>query len=402
MAYFERSVETKANKYMENQRALFILGARQVGKTTLLKRLIQSVGEQNCVYFDLENPEHLSGLSGTVNDSLAYIRHVQPRNKGRIFVFIDEIQYFSDFSKTVKYIVDHHSHEYKLVMTGSSSLLIKQSFSESLVGRKDILELYPLSFSEYCRFKGEEALAQLICAMSVDKYSTLPISPEKLRRMMGEYIIYGSYPQVVLSDNRVEKIELLRDIVNSYILKDVKHLFRIEKIDHFNNLIRYLAINIGKELNIQAVSKTVGLYWDTVQKHLQALTESYIIAQMKPFHRNINSEIRKMPKIYFIDTGVRNAILNNFNVLELQSDRGEQFENFVHQQLFFQKDILTEIRFWKTRSGQEIDFVVLSENSINAYEVKYGHSNQNHFLAFQKAYPRAICSFIRFNNSGTL
>lgn len=397
MQYIKRDAEPKLKSYLDNDRALFILGARQVGKTSIMKRLAEFVGTDRSIILDLENPEHLLGLGRDINSSLQYLEMLCPQIPGRIWVFIDEIQYVDDFSRTVKYIVDHYSQRYKLVMTGSSSLLIKASFSESLVGRKDIVELYPLSFAEYCRFQGEEKLSELIRQSSPDSYYQLGIPVPKLQRMIGEYIVYGSYPRISLTANREEKIELLRDVVNSYILRDVKQLFKIEKLDQFNLLIRYLSVNIGKELNIRAISKTVGLHWETVQKHVLALQEAYVLSIIKPFHANLNTEIRKMPKAYFVDTGIRNGIINNFNPLDLHADRGELFENFVYQQLFLSKTYLSEIRFWKTKNGQEVDFVVNDEGSISAYEVKYGGSKSNHFSAFLKAYPQARCSFVRFD-----
>ena len=396
MSYIQRDAESKLRNYLDNNRALFILGARQVGKTSLLKRLAEIVGKDISVILDLENPEHLHGLGRDLNSALKYLEQQSPAIPGRVWIFIDEIQYVDDLSPTVKYIVDHHSDRYKLVMTGSSSLLIKKSFSESLVGRKDIVELYPLSFSEYCRFQGEEKMATMLTGVSPDQYHGLGIPESKLRRFVGDYIVYGAYPQVTLTSNREVRIELLRDVVSSYILKDIKQLFKIEKIDQFNQLIRYLSVNIGKELNIRAVSKLVSLHWDTVQKHVQALREAYVIAQIKPFHSNLNTEIRKMSKVYFVDTGVRNAIINNFNPIELHADRGELYENFVYQQLFYQKTLLSEIRFWKTRNGQEIDFVVNDEGILTAYEVKFGAGNKNHFDAFGTAYPDADCRFVRF------
>lgn len=397
MNYIKRTVEDKALSCLENPRALFILGARQVGKTYLLKHLIEVVGKERSIYFDLENQEQLRGLSGDVTKVLAYIRQHQNPVQGKTYLFIDEIQYYKDFSRSIKYLVDHYSDEFKLVLTGSSSLLIKKSFSESLVGRKDILELYPLSFSEYCRFVDESWLADQTLTLDPAEYHKLGVDKEKLKRLIADYIVFGAYPQIVLARNKTEKIELLRDTINSYILKDVKNLFRIEKIDQFNDLIRYLAVNLGKELNIQAISKTVGLYRDTVQNHLIALSEAYIINQVKPLYRNLNTEIRKMPKVYFVDTGVRNAILNNFNTLDMQADRGEQFENFIFNQLFLSRNITAEIRFWKTRNGQEIDFILLEEDRITAYEVKYGVSHKNHFSAFQAAYPKSVCKLVSFN-----
>lgn len=396
MQYIKRNLEDRIVKNLSNQRALFILGARQVGKTSLLKMMIEYVGTENAVYFDLENTEHLQGLSGSIPEVVAYILANLPAQEQRIFVFIDEIQYLQDFSKSIKYLVDHYSEQFKLIMTGSSSLLIKKSFTESLVGRKDVFELYPLSFSEYCLFKGEARIAQMLADKSTGSITALHTQQAKLNRLIKDYILYGGYPQVVLSDNREEKIRLLRDIVSSYILKDVKYLFRIEKIDQFNHLIRYLAINIGKELNIKSISREIGLYWDTVQKHILALQESYVISQIKPFHKNLSTELRQMPKVYFIDTGVRNTILNSFNDLEIRTDRGELFENYVYNQLFLQKALLTEIKYWKTRSGMEIDFITLNENKITAYEVKYGNDNKNNFTAFANAYPESKQYIVRF------
>jgi len=399
MHYIKRNAEDKLLTYLNNKRALFIIGARQVGKTSILKRLAQIVGEDRSIILDLENPEHLMGFGRDINSSLQYLKMLCPKTEGRIWIFIDEIQYVDDLSRTVKYIVDHYTERYKLVMTGSSSLLIKSSFSESLVGRKDVLELYPLSFSEFCRFQGEEPLADLIQQNPPDMYYQLGIPGAKLQRMIQEYIVYGSYPRISLTTSREEKIELLRDVVNSYVLRDVKQLFKIEKLDQFNLLIRYLSVNLGRELNIMAISKIIGLHWETVQKHIMVMREAYVVSVVKPFHANLNTEIRKMPKVYFVDTGIRNAIINNFNPLELHTDRGELFENFIYQQLYYQKSYLSEIHFWKTRNGQEVDFVVNDEGDLTAYEVKFGGGKSNHFAAFSKAYPQAKCKFVRYELS---
>jgi predicted AAA+ superfamily ATPase len=396
MPYIKRKLEDQIEQSLSNHRALFILGARQVGKTTLLKRLIEQVGEERAVYFDLENSDHLHGLNGSIEDVVSYINSYLPQWKQRVYIFIDEIQYIRDFSSNIKYLVDHFSEKYKLIMTGSSSLLIKKSFSESLVGRKDVLELYPLSFAEYCLFKGEKRISEQLNNEPQNSSDALKVHQPKLNRMLKEYMLYGGYPQVVLSESREEKITLLRDIVNSYILKDVKYLFKIEKIDQFNHLIRYLAINIGKELSIKSIAGEIGLYWDTVQKHILALQESYIISLITPYHKNLTTELRQMPKVYFVDAGVRNTIINNFNDLDLRTDRGEQFENYVYNQLFLKKSLLTEIKYWKTRSGMEIDFVTINENLITAYEVKFGSDTKNNFAAFSNAYPDAQCCIVRF------
>jgi predicted AAA+ superfamily ATPase len=396
MPYIKRILEDRMEDYMSTSRAMFILGARRVGKTTLLKRAMEIVGLDRSVYFDLEKSEHLRGLSGPIDEVVSYISQNFVNTEQRNFVFIDEIQYLQDFSHSIKYLVDHYSDKFKLIMTGSSSLLIKKSFSESLVGRKDILELYPLSFAEFCLFKGEKNIYKVLSEDRENAVDRIGVLHEKLTTLLKEYMLYGGYPQVVLSEKKDKKLSLLNDIVSSYILKDVKYLFKIEKIDQFNHLVRYLAISIGKELNIKGISREIGLYWDTIQKHMLALQESYILNILKPFHNNLTTELRQMPKVYFMDLGVRNILLNNFNELELRPDRGEIFENYVFNQLYLRRSILTEIKFWKTRNGQEVDFVVNDEGRLTAYEVKYGTEPKN-FLAFLNGYPEAQCLTIRFN-----
>jgi predicted AAA+ superfamily ATPase len=396
MAYIKRTIEAKIEHLMENRRALFILGARQVGKTTLLKRTIEKVGNDRAVYFDLEKAEHLRGLSGSVDDVVRYITQSIKNPHERAYIFIDEVQYIHDFSKTVKYLVDHYSDKFKLIMTGSSSLLIKQTFKESMVGRKDILELYPLSFKEFCLFKGEDRIFELLSEGRDSVIANLSVRYAELTRLLQEFMIFGGYPEVVLTENKEDKVNLLNDIIGSYILKDVKYLFKIDNIDQFNHLVRYLAVSIGKELNIKGISREVGLYWETVQKHILALQESYILSKIRPYHSNLTTELRQMPKVYFTDLGVRNTLINNFNELDLRPDRGEIFENYVYNQLYLGKSLLAEIKYWKTRNGQEVDFVVLDEGKITAYEVKYGRE-ANNFLTFMNAYPDAVCLTVRFN-----
>lgn len=397
MNYIERELERKLIPRLDNPKALFILGARQVGKTTLLKRLMEHLGTGRSLYFDLEEPASLSLFSSDLDRVLTRLRFDRLDPTERTYIFIDEIQYLNDFSKTVKILVDHHSDEFKLVMTGSSSLLIKQQFSESLAGRKEVLILHPLTFGEFCNFKNEGKIAQELGTELDPARNPLLSMTGKLEALMEEYIVYGGFPEVVLLEKPQLKIELLNEIVSSYLIKDIRHILQIEKLQEFNKLLRVLASSIAKEMNISELSRNVGLHRESVQKYLMALEESFIIGTITPFYSNLDKELRKMPKVYMTDTGLRNMLINDFRALESRPDRGELVENGFYLSLVQARELTSKIHYWKTKQGNEIDFVLKSQDWITAFEVKYGSSNQNYFSTFRRAYPESNCFTVRYH-----
>jgi predicted AAA+ superfamily ATPase len=400
MNYLKRCAESLISTHMDNRRAIFILGPRQVGKTTLLKHLMEVNGYDNSLYYDIERQENLTLFSGSLEGIIAKFRNDRINHKSRICIFIDEIQNIPDFSKTIKLLVDHYSEEFKLILTGSSSSLIRQQFQESLTGRKIEYILYPLSFPEFCLFKQEEKIAELLDkGYRQEEYYPLHLETDKMKTLMAEYIVFGGYPEVVLQNNDKAKAELLNEIASTYILKDIRHIFQIERIDELNRLIRYLAINIGKEMNLNKISVEAGLKRPDVQNYVKVLESSYIISQIIPFYSNPNNELRKMPKSYFLDLGIRNILINNLNSLDMRTDKGELFENMVFLNLLHKQDVLTKIQYWKNKYKQEIDFVVSRADELSAYEVKYGSNTDNHFTAFTKTYPQAKCRIVRFNYS---
>jgi predicted AAA+ superfamily ATPase len=400
MTYYHRTLQDDIMANIDSAEAVFILGPRQSGKTTLLKHLMLMVGEDNSLFFDIEYPQNLSLFNQSIDTVLQTLRNKKSSDSGKKYIFLDEVQYLSDFSKTIKLLVDHYSDEFKLVMTGSSSVMIKQQFKESLVGRKLIYELYPLSFLEFCGFKGEKEIVSLLHLDSAkDALQGMIYYQPKVELLLQEYFVYGGYPKVVLANNTNDKIKILQDIASSYILKDIKNLFHIGKIDNLNHLVRHLSVNIGKEININSLSTETGLYRETVDNYLNILEASYIIKRLTPYHTNLSTELKKMPKSYYVDTGIRNVLINNFNDLEQRTDKGELFENYVFLNLYHHKDILTQLKFWKTRNMQEIDFILVNANALLAYECKYGLDNQNSFTAFKNQYPQAECRFIRFKYS---
>jgi predicted AAA+ superfamily ATPase len=400
MIYYHRTLQDTIMENINSSGAIFILGPRQSGKTTLLKHLMMMVGEENSLFFDIEYPQNLSLFNQSIDTILQILRNKQKAKSTKTYVLLDEVQYLTDFSKTIKLLVDHYSDEFKLIMTGSSSVMIKQQFKESLVGRKQIYELYPLSFTEFCVFKGENEIVSLMQLESFpEALQGMKYYQKQVEILMQEYIIYGGYPKVVLANNTNDKINILQDIASSYILKDIRNLFHIVKIDSLNHLVRYLSVNIGKEVNVNSISIETGLYRETVDNYLNILEASYIIKRLTPYHTNLSTELKKMPKVYYVDTGIRNVLINNFNDLEQRIDRGELFENYVFLSLFHKKDILTQLKFWKTRNKQEIDFILIYANALNAYVCKYGIEKQNSFTTFRNQYPQAECRFIRFKQN---
>ncbi len=389
MKYYYRTIEKKLRDALARKEAIFILGARQVGKTTLMKHLMEGFADNTTLYFDLENPSNLSIINKGINEFLAFLSS-QELDKSEInYIFIDEIQYANDFSSLIKYIVDHYSDRYKLVLSGSSSLQIKKKFKESLVGRKLVFELYPLSFSEFCAFKDEPAISKKL--LEIDPYKLeedpLRFESEKMRNLLKEFLLYGGFPKVVLERKKEDKIKDLEDIVNSYIMKDIRHIFNLEKIEQFNHLIKLLAVFMGKELNISTLSNETKLHKQTLEHYLNALESGYITKIIKPYHKNLATELRKIPKCYFIDNGIRNFLVSNFSEIEFRPDRGELLENFVFSQLLKKAGPLTKINYWRTKNKQEIDFILQKENMLFALEVKWNDGSKQNLKKFKQIYP---------------
>jgi len=389
MKLYSRELLGKLLPAMQTAEAIFIFGARQCGKTTLLKQLMAETAYHNSIYVDIEYPLMLETFSRGIDEVLRFLRLQRKDKHSRCFVFIDEVQYIKDLSQTIKLLVDHHSEEFKLVMTGSSSALIKYQFKESLVGRKIVFELYPLSFNEFLHFKQREDIVRLTTLVA----DRIPVAYIKqLQDLASEYMVYGAYPKVVLSANIEEKSRILADLLSSYILKDIKDLFRIEKPEALNHLCRILATNTGKESSLAGLSNEVGLHARTLSDYLRILEECYVIRRLQPYYKNLANELRKSPKFYFVDPGIRNALVANFQDLDQRGDKGELLEQFVLINLMHQIDLyFGKINYWKTRNKQEIDFIVNNNNQLFAIECKVSGDRFVPFAAFQNTYPEAVC-----------
>lgn len=377
-----RKIVDKVFTSLKNERITVLLGARQVGKTSILqilqKQLMNSSSTaKDIFYFDLEDMSVLNIIESGINHFLKYLETVGLNKNKKNYVFIDEIQYLSDPSNFLKLIADHHKY-IKLIVSGSSSFSIRQKFKDSLAGRKDVFEIWTLDFYEFLEFKEKHQLLQLIKENNFYKiiqgkkidFESLNFYSAEIYDLYAEFLIYGGYPAVVLELERENKISLLNEINNSYVRKDIKDIMRIDNILAFNNLLKLLSIRAGSLLNISELAASLKITRETLQRYLFTLENTFIIKTLQPLFKNKNKEITKMSKIYFYDTGLRNIIIKNFQNLNDRTDAGAVCENGIFSELSKNLNILDELYFWRTQSKNEVDFI-LKRDEYYPIEVKY-------------------------------
>ncbi|HHD92635.1 MAG TPA: ATP-binding protein [Candidatus Portnoybacteria bacterium] len=354
--YIEREIEKDLKSNMSSGDILVIYGPRQVGKTTLLHKTIRDlckkgVSPKDLFYFFADDKL----FKNYFREPIDLLEFIMSRKKKKAYLFIDEVQRLPNPGIFLKNLYDYKIKDLKIIVTGSSVLEIRSKIVEYLPGRKKTFMLFPLSFKEILKF---------------GKLT----KEEQKKKAWQEYLIFGGYPKVFLAGRDSSKKQELKDIYESYIKKDIVDYLKIEKPEKFNQLVILLADQITGLVNIDEITNTLGINRATVEKYLEVLESTFVVKKVYPFFRNPRTEIIKMPKIYFLDLGLRNMILRNFRDLDKRADTGKLAENFVFNQFEYNKDIETEINFWRTKSGAEIDFVVQTSKGINLYEVKYAKS----------------------------
>lgn len=357
-------------KQKNNPKISLLIGARQVGKTTLLKQLYTRIcidEKKKGLFLDLDiftNFEKVNSFENILN--FIKLNGYEEKQKDFFYLFLDEFQRYSDFSIILKNVFDNLKNV-KIYASGSSSIKIKNQVQESLAGRKIITKIYPLSFKEYLKFKEKDNLLEQINNAKRLEGKELHKSTSELKKELEEFLVYGSYPEVVLS-KEPEKPNILESIFDLYIKKDLIEYLNIKKIVNVRKLIEYLAINNGQKIKYEEISQVCSLDYKEVLNYLEILEETFLIKTVRPFYTNKNKELTKIPKIYFIDSGVRNYFIKNFNKLSLRTDSGYLFEGFVVSELI--KKGKEKIRFWQNKNKQEVD-LVLEENKIIPIEIKY-------------------------------
>ena len=383
---FERKVLFDIQKWMERDRVLLVVGSRQVGKTSLLFLLIQSLikkgfPKESVYYFDLEDQDLLEIFNCGYREFIKYLESLGQDFQDRVYVFIDEIQYLENPSNFLKLLHDHYKN-IKVVCSGSSTLQIRKKFQDSLVGRKLVFELYPLSFDEFLNFQGRDDLGSLLRKYSLDNIlvgeeieKLVPLLKKELDSHFEEYIRFGGYPEGVKEEDYENKVVLLNEIHGTYIQRDINQMFSIENVSAFNRLIQLTALQIGNLVNLRELTTNIGTAWKTVETYFFILENTFILKRLNPFYSNKRKELSKMPKIYFHDTGLRNRMVKNSNRLEIRTDAGALVENYVFQHLYRNLKVDEDLKFWRSQNGNEVDFIMESDRVI-PIEVKYRPLNE--------------------------
>ncbi len=401
MNMFIREIEAELMENLSNRRALFILGARQTGKTTLMKRIRNQIKNEKTLYFDLEKQDAIGLFKKGIDHFIKYLNDLGFSESEKVIVFIDEIQYLNEFSNFIKLAVDHHSHRLKLIVSGSSAAQIKYQFKDSLVGRKFIFKLHPLSFREFIVFKNESRISEFLGVNyeEADLKTLQRTFSKRLAELYQEFILFGGYPEVVLAATHSLKKKILEEIIQTYILKDIRNMFAVEKIYEFNHLIRLFALRSGQLYNRQNIASEIGLDIRTLDTYSQILTDSFLIQPLKPLFSNKAKELKKMPKFYLTDTGLRHSLIQNFNPLDQRMDAGELLESAVFSALWKNKRPMDELKFWRTTMGKEIDFVLQKGADYVPMEVKLKPRRKNHLESFKNLYPCNTLNMVYLNES---
>ena len=329
-------------------KAIILLGARQVGKTTLLKKIIHEQ-QVDALYLNCDEPQTVAALTKC---NLKELQMVIGANK---FVVIDEAQKVDNIGLTLKLIVDNMP-DVQVIATGSSAFELRNCLNEPLTGRKYEYQMFPISSREIYQSSGY-----------ID-----------LKGLLETRLIYGSYPDILnhASDAR----ELLRMLTDSYLYKDILATDNLRKPDVLDKLLRALAFQVGSELSYNELAQTIGTDSKTVERYIELLEKCYIIFRLHGLSRNLRNELKKAKKIYFYDNGVRNAVIQQFAPLELRNDAGALWENFFISERIkrnhYQQNYCN-IYFWRTKSQLEIDYIEEQNGQMTAFEMKWNPKKSN-------------------------
>ena len=379
MDYVPREIETDILRWLHAPEIIVIRGPRQSGKTTLLRRLSAVLEEK----YGAENVHVL-----TFEDELERRRFEEnPREVVQFYggsggkkqaFLLDEIQYVKNAGHLLKLLFDTVA-SCKIVVTGSSALDINQ-LGAALVGRALFFDLQPFSFAEFLSVRDPQAHRYYLSSCtSIKKPNVVPTAfLERLNRLLDEYHTFGGYPRVVLEPSVEKKKFILKNLFSTYLEKDVANLFGPQYKGKAIDMVRYLASAMGQVIKYDDISQATGLYYMEVKHILSILEQTYIIRVARPFHRNMITEIKKNPKIYFVDSGLRNVILDRYTFSDME--KGALLENYVCS-------LLEEPKYWRTTAKAEVDFVLnMAKEDIIPVEVKTRPDITRSFRSFVRAY----------------
>ncbi|MBO3800612.1 MAG: ATP-binding protein, partial [Candidatus Brockarchaeota archaeon] len=345
MEYSPRKIEEKLEQWLDRKEVIVIRGPRQSGKTTLLLHMRDKYGGH---YVTLEDEDMLKSFENAPKEFASRFLGEKRNN-----LFIDEAQYSKKAGKTIKLIFDLFSDKLKIFVTGSGSFDIKVEIGKYLVGRAVYFELLPLDFEEFLQWKARDLHKVFLSYREavrefVLEGKTIDVSPafkSEFKSLLQEYLIFGGFPAIVNADDKEVKKELLKNLVRTYVEKDVFFFFNVRQIEKFRSLITYIGLNSGFLLDVSSISRELKMDYKTVESYISVLVSTGIISLVSPFYRNLSTELKKSRKAYFVDTGLRNAVIGNFLPLENRTDKGILFENFVLNEL--KSTFVDKLNYWR-------------------------------------------------------
>ena len=365
----KRTIQDAIEQSLFQGKAIIIYGARQVGKTTLI-RAVQEKSAVHSIYLNCDEPDVRRALSDKTSTELKMLI-----GNNRL-VLIDEAQRVGTIGLTIKLLTDT-APDIQVIATGSSAFELSSRIEEPLTGRKREFKLYPFSLTE---------LGQIY-------------SPLEIRRIVERCMIFGLYPEIINAPEAAETA--LRELVRSYLYKDVLALQQIRNAEALERLVQSIALQIGNEVSYNELAQHVGVDKKTVESYLRVLEQAFIIFRLGSFSRNLRNELKKSRKIYFVDTGMRNAVINNLNAPDLRSDVGGLWENFVIAERIkwnHNQSLFPNTYFWRSHQKQEIDYLEDLNGVLRGYEIKWRETRLKVPAGFKAAYPDCPVSLINREN----
>jgi len=356
-----RFIQSALTQHLNKAEITVLIGPRQAGKTTLLQEIGKNLTEAGaiCLFFNLDidvDAQHFSSQQ-------RFVDRVQALTAGKpAFVFIDEVQRIENAGLFLKGIYDRQL-PHKWIATGSGSLELKEKIAESLAGRKRNFLLYPVSAGEFLSYRLSTSLQQSVALIGTDPYAE--------EHLLMEYLQFGGYPRVLTTPDKHEKRSLLAEIFQSFVERDLQLLLRLEKTKELITLLQLLSNRIGRLVNYQDLANMTNLSVATVKNYLWYCEKTFVVEEVLPYFTNKEKELTKTPQYYFVDSGLRNFLLNNFDLTPSSSDFGFAFQQLVFQVLKGRfSNGIEKIRYWRTQNQAEVDFVVQDGLSILPIEVK--------------------------------
>ncbi len=394
--YIKRKLEDTILKYLDTPEIIAIVGPRQAGKTTIINKIFSSL--EKAVFLSFDDKKTLNLFENDIDN----FREIYAKNSA--YLFIDEFQYAKKGGQKLKYIFDKNKEEnrkVKIFISGSSAIDLTINAAKYLVGRVFIFNLYPLDFEEYLQYRDEKLLPLFKegneCFKNSEKIELNGAAHDLVLKHFDDYALYGGYPRVVLAEGAEEKKEVLKNIYNTYFLREVRDVLGLIDDYKLEKLIRALALQIGNLIDYKELGVLSEYSHPTLKKYLNFLEKTFICSLVRPFYTNKRIEIVKNPKVYFFDSGLRNFIVNDFRPLDERGDLGGLLENAVFEQLVKNG---YSFNYWRTKQKQEIDFVLhLTGGRELALEIKNNfkeiprafsaiksiHKNMNFAVAARKA-----------------